>query len=336
MSQRAGGAGIAAELRRQGGATAVEPISADVEPAGKRVAAALELPRSDRVVVITRLRLASGRPLAVERSSSPCVSFRTSRTWTRQPAARPDGRVRRPRYGRSNAWSWSRRGRPTCGHSEFVARRPSSSSNGSDTQRTAPRSSSRATASGQTGRASCSSRPRSQSEVECARCRHRRRCRRLLDPVLADAARLGRRRARRARQADQRLHVSLGRARRPAARLAGIDRDDDVVGRAVPDARRPRSGSRPAGTRWARSGSPVRRSGSRRSPARQAGRRRSGCRSSWFRPLRRRRCSRRCRSTVSSARRTSRATATSTRASSRLPSPRGRGAAGPRSTRRHG
>jgi GntR family transcriptional regulator len=74
-ASRAGGAGLAAELRRQGGATAVEPISADVEPAGKRVAAALELGRSDRVVVITRLRLASGKPLAVERSSLPARLF---------------------------------------------------------------------------------------------------------------------------------------------------------------------------------------------------------------------------------------------------------------------
>jgi len=74
-SMRAGRAGIAAELRRQGGASAVEPISAVVEPAGKRVAAALELARSDRVVVITRLRLASGKPLAVERSSLPTRLF---------------------------------------------------------------------------------------------------------------------------------------------------------------------------------------------------------------------------------------------------------------------
>jgi GntR family transcriptional regulator len=74
-SMRAGGAGISAELRRQGGASSVEPISADIEPAGKRVAAALELRRSDRVVVITRLRLASGKPLAVERSSLPARLF---------------------------------------------------------------------------------------------------------------------------------------------------------------------------------------------------------------------------------------------------------------------
>ena len=74
-SMRAGGAGISAELRRQGGATSIEPISAAVEPAGKRVAAALELQRSDRVVVITRLRLAAGKPLAVERSTLPTTLF---------------------------------------------------------------------------------------------------------------------------------------------------------------------------------------------------------------------------------------------------------------------
>src|SRR3954454_11052908 len=67
----ADGGGISAELRRQGGATAVEPISAEVEPAGRRVAAALDLKRSDRVVVITRLRLAGGKPLAVERATLP-------------------------------------------------------------------------------------------------------------------------------------------------------------------------------------------------------------------------------------------------------------------------
>ena len=67
--------GLSAELRRQGGATAVEPISAEVEPAGRRVAAALDLKRSDRVVVITRLRLAGGKPLAVERSTLPARRF---------------------------------------------------------------------------------------------------------------------------------------------------------------------------------------------------------------------------------------------------------------------
>jgi GntR family transcriptional regulator len=66
---------LSAELRRQGGASAIEPISAAVEPAGKRTAAALDLRRTDRVVVITRLRLAGGKPLAVERSSLPAALF---------------------------------------------------------------------------------------------------------------------------------------------------------------------------------------------------------------------------------------------------------------------
>jgi len=66
---------ISAELRRQGGASAAEPISAVIEPAGRRAGAALELRRSDRVVVITRLRLAGGKPLAVERSSLPARLF---------------------------------------------------------------------------------------------------------------------------------------------------------------------------------------------------------------------------------------------------------------------
>jgi GntR family transcriptional regulator len=70
-----GQTGLSAELRRQGGASAVEPISAEVEPAGRRVAAALDLSRSDRVVVITRLRLAGGKPLCVERSSLPSRLF---------------------------------------------------------------------------------------------------------------------------------------------------------------------------------------------------------------------------------------------------------------------
>ena len=39
------------------------------------MAAALELERSDRVVVITRLRLAGGKPLAVERSTLPARLF---------------------------------------------------------------------------------------------------------------------------------------------------------------------------------------------------------------------------------------------------------------------
>ena len=39
------------------------------------MAAALDLKRSDRVVVITRLRLSGGKPLAVERSSLPSRLF---------------------------------------------------------------------------------------------------------------------------------------------------------------------------------------------------------------------------------------------------------------------
>jgi GntR family transcriptional regulator len=66
---------FSAELRRQGGASSVEPVSALVEPAGRRVAGALGLKRNDRVVVITRLRLAAGKPLAVERSSLPASLF---------------------------------------------------------------------------------------------------------------------------------------------------------------------------------------------------------------------------------------------------------------------
>jgi GntR family transcriptional regulator len=69
------GAGISAELRRQGNANAIDPIGAEVETAGRRVAAALGLDRSDKVVVITRLRLASGKPLAVERTSLPAQRF---------------------------------------------------------------------------------------------------------------------------------------------------------------------------------------------------------------------------------------------------------------------
>jgi GntR family transcriptional regulator len=70
-----GPGGLSAGLRQHGGATSVEPISAEVEPAGKRVAAALDLKRSDRVVVITRLRLAGGKPLAVERTSLSARRF---------------------------------------------------------------------------------------------------------------------------------------------------------------------------------------------------------------------------------------------------------------------
>lgn len=68
-------AGLSAELRRQGLAAGAELISAEIEPARRRAAAALGLDRDDRVVVIVRLRLAAGKPLAVERSSLPAALF---------------------------------------------------------------------------------------------------------------------------------------------------------------------------------------------------------------------------------------------------------------------
>ncbi len=71
----AGVSGVSAALRRQAGAGHAELVSVDVQPAGKRTAAALGLPRNDRVVVITRLRLAGGKPLGVERSSLPASLF---------------------------------------------------------------------------------------------------------------------------------------------------------------------------------------------------------------------------------------------------------------------
>ncbi len=47
------------------------------------------------------------------------------------------------------------------------------------------------------------------------------------------AARRARCRPRRPQRADERLDVPLGRARRPAARLAAADADDDVLGRSL-------------------------------------------------------------------------------------------------------
>ena len=76
-----------------------------------------------------------------------------------------------------------------------------------------------------------------EREVDRPRRRHRRRRRRVLHPLLAHPARLGRRRPRRALRPDERLDVPLGRARRPAAELAGADADDDELGRALPHAR---------------------------------------------------------------------------------------------------
>jgi GntR family transcriptional regulator len=69
------GTSLSEVLRRSGGASGVEVVSAVVEQAGRRVASALELARDDRVVVITRLRLAGGKPLGVERSSLPAKLF---------------------------------------------------------------------------------------------------------------------------------------------------------------------------------------------------------------------------------------------------------------------
>jgi GntR family transcriptional regulator len=71
----AGTGGLSAELRRQGLAAGAELISAEIEPARRRTAAALGLERGERVVVIVRLRLAGGKPLAVERSSLPVRLF---------------------------------------------------------------------------------------------------------------------------------------------------------------------------------------------------------------------------------------------------------------------
>jgi GntR family transcriptional regulator len=73
--QPAGTTSLSAELRRQGHATGAELISVEIGPAGRRTRAALELERGERVVVIVRLRLTGGKPLAVERSSLPVRLF---------------------------------------------------------------------------------------------------------------------------------------------------------------------------------------------------------------------------------------------------------------------
>ena len=144
---------------------------------------------------------------------------------------------------------------------------------------------------------------RTRGAVERAGGGHRGRRRRLLDPLLVAAARVGRRRPRRARRPDERLDVPLGGARRAASLVPLADEDDDGERRPLPDSSRPRWVSRPDGARSARCGSPRPRSGWRRSRARRAGQRPSDCRSSWSRPRRRRRCSRRCRRTACSAQR---------------------------------
>ncbi len=63
--------GLSAELRRQGLAAGARVVSAEVEPARNRTAAALGLEPGDPVTVIVRLRLAAGAALALERSTLP-------------------------------------------------------------------------------------------------------------------------------------------------------------------------------------------------------------------------------------------------------------------------
>ncbi len=67
--------GLSAALRREGGASQVELISADVERAGRRTAGALGLDREEQVVVVTRLCRAGERPLGLTRSSLPARLF---------------------------------------------------------------------------------------------------------------------------------------------------------------------------------------------------------------------------------------------------------------------
>jgi GntR family transcriptional regulator len=74
-SRPAGTGGLSAQLRRQGLAGGAELISVEIEPAGRRTAAALDLERGEKIVVVVRLRLAGGKPLAVERTSLPVRLF---------------------------------------------------------------------------------------------------------------------------------------------------------------------------------------------------------------------------------------------------------------------
>ena len=67
----ASAAGLSAELRRQGLAAGAEAVSAEVVPARPRTAAALGLEPGEPVVLVVRIRLAAGKPLALERSSLP-------------------------------------------------------------------------------------------------------------------------------------------------------------------------------------------------------------------------------------------------------------------------
>jgi GntR family transcriptional regulator len=70
-----GSTGLSAELRRQGLADGTEVVSVDVAPSRRRVAAALGLEPQEPIVVVVRLRLAAGKPLAVERSTLPAKLF---------------------------------------------------------------------------------------------------------------------------------------------------------------------------------------------------------------------------------------------------------------------
>ena len=173
-------AGLSAELRRQGGATRVEPISAEVEPAGTRAAAALELERRERVVVITRLRLAGGKPLAVERSSLPARLFPDIEDMDLGGSLyelMADGFGLRPVRVVERLESAEARPSDAAPSASGAAHR-SCSSSASGTPPTARRSSSRATGSALTAPDSWSSRPGSPSEIERARRRDRRRGRR--------------------------------------------------------------------------------------------------------------------------------------------------------------
>lgn len=70
-----GSQGLSAELRRQGLADSTEVVSVDVASSRRRVAAALGLEPGEPVVVVVRLRLSAGKPLAVERSTLPAKLF---------------------------------------------------------------------------------------------------------------------------------------------------------------------------------------------------------------------------------------------------------------------
>lgn len=66
---------LSASLRHEGRVSGIEIVSATVEPARRRTASALGLARNEPVVVIVRLLLAKGKPLAVERTSLPSRLF---------------------------------------------------------------------------------------------------------------------------------------------------------------------------------------------------------------------------------------------------------------------